>query len=196
MKMAPREIALGIATVTIGLYALTFGWWLEPRLAEWKRLGGESRDLGGIIAKMEQLISEKDTWAAQLAEVGGQLQSFPADRQMDVYWLSEMDRLAAQNGVQIIKRQAGDIQQEGTVFELPIDCKEWTGNLEALVRFLFDLQSQGAMLDVRFLHIKPHKDGMLRGQFELYCAYTQERAADNTAPAVEPPSTEPVPASP
>ena len=63
----------------------------------------------------------------------------------------------------------------GDVFELPIEVRDWEGSLEALVGFLFELQSQGAMLDIRHLVMKPNEKKVLRGRFVLYCAYTRER---------------------
>jgi hypothetical protein len=67
---------------------------------------------------------------------------------------------------------------------LPIECREWEASLDALVRFLFELQSEGAMLDIRQLLIKPRGQGILRGRFTLYCAYA--RAGDAGAGEVEP----------
>lgn len=180
MKLAPREIALGIATLGVGLFALTVSL-AKPQIDKLKGLHEECSGLKRSIVAYEQLIQQKDQWAKQLAEQGNQLQSFPADRQMDVYWLSTMDRIAAANNVSITRRQAGDITQDGNVYELPIECKEWSADLPSLVRFLFDLQNQGAMLDIRLLNIKPHKEGTLRGRFELYCAYTKDDAGNNPA---------------
>jgi hypothetical protein len=70
------------------------------------------------------------------------------------------------------------------VYELAIDCREWEATLDPLVRFLFDLQSEGAMFDVRQLMIKPKGKGVLRGRFALYCAYTRE-ASERPAPRPE-----------
>jgi hypothetical protein len=181
MKLAPREIALGITTLAAGLFALTLSL-AKPQIDKWKELRGQCEQLKHLIDSNKALIQEKDSWAAQLSEQGNQLESFPADRQMDVYWLSVMDRIAAANNVLITRRQAGEVTQDGNVYELPIECKEWSADLPSLVRFLFDLQSQGAMLDVRLLNIKPHKEGTLRGRFELYCAYTKDDVSATVAP--------------
>ena len=193
MKMAPREIALGIATLGVGLFALTLSM-AKPKIDQWKELRGQCSQLKQLIASNQQLIQAKDVWAKKLAGQGEQLQSFPADRQMDVYWLSTMDRIAAANNVTITKRQAGEVTQDGNVYELPIECKEWSADLPSLVRFLFELQNQGAMLDIRLLNIKPHKEGQLRGRFELYCAYTKDEATPAPTPAPE--ATSNAPATP
>jgi hypothetical protein len=86
-----------------------------------------------------------------------------------------MDGLASRNGVKIITRQVGEEEQAGEIYELPIECKDLEGTLQGLVRFLFDLQNEDAMLDIRQFYVKPKGKGdvLLRGRFTLYCAYTR-----------------------
>jgi hypothetical protein len=57
--------------------------------------------------------------------------------------------------------------------------------LDAIVKFLYDLQSQGAMMDVRKLMMKPHgvapQGGyLMKGRFSLTCAYTKEGVSTPT----------------
>ena len=74
----------------------------------------------------------------------------------------------------ILKRQVGEEEKHGDVYELPIDCRDWEATLDSLTHFLFDLQAENAMLDVRQLLIRPNKDASkLRGRFLLNCAYTR-----------------------
>ena len=75
--------------------------------------------------------------------------------------------------MKISKRQPGEEKQQGEVYELPIECREWEGSLDAITHFLFDLQSEGAMMDIRHLLIKPKGEGVLGGRFWLHCAYTR-----------------------
>ena len=63
---------------------------------------------------------------------------------------------------------------------MTLDCKEWEGSLEALVHFLYDLESKGVMLDMRSMYIKPNPADRthLKGSFVIYCAYMRERPAN------------------
>ena len=104
---------------------------------------------------------------------------FPADKQVDTYWLGVMDDAAAGNKLNILKRQVGGEQLVGDVYELAIDCKDWEGTLDALVHFLYSLESTGVMLDMRQMFIRPNPadHAHLKGSFVLYCAYMRERPA-------------------
>jgi len=85
----------------------------------------------------------------------------------------------------------------GDVYEMAIDCKEWDGTLDALVHFLYGLESAGVMLDMRQMFIRPSPvdHSHLKGSFVLYCAYMREGPATvvqkpetgSRKPAVVPP---------
>lgn len=177
MKISPREVALGLTTLMVSLFGGT-AIVAKPKIAEWKELRMEE---AGILQQIEQhkrLAGQRDQWTGRLQEVRDMLPQYPADGKMDVHWLSTMDRLASRHGVRILKHEPGEEKLEGDVYEMPIECRDWEGSLEAIVHFLFDLQSEGAMLDIRQLLIKPKGKNLLRGRFLLYCAYTRDAGAE------------------
>lgn len=175
MRIAQREYVLLLATGAIALYAgsATF---VKPQLDKWKDLRKQREGVAWQIERDKDMVSKKPEWEQQFADLRRKLPSVAPGRKIDVHWLSVMDTTATKHGLKISKREAGEENKVGDIFELPIQCREWSGTLDALVHFLFDLQSQGAMLDVRQLLIKPApKDpNDLRGQFTLYCVYTRE----------------------
>ena len=79
----------------------------------------------------------------------------------------------------VVAGQVGAEKPVGDVFEIAIECKEWEGSLDALVHFLYDLESAGVMLDMRQMFMRPHPTnrGLLRGTFTLHCAYMREKPA-------------------
>ncbi len=174
MKMSNRELILGIITVTVVLFGLTI-LLAKPKLDALKEVQDECRNVRNSIKVEKRLVEKKDVWEKRLADVSKLLPSEPANKDMDVHWLAVMDRIAHKHGLKIKKRLAKDEQQNGDVYEMPIECKEWEGSLESLVNFLFELQSEGAMLDIRQLTVKPKGKGVLKGRFILYCAYTREK---------------------
>ena len=176
MKITQRETMLGLFTLTAFLYGGSLIA-VKPKLDRWKELKRLQAEVNVQIQQDRQILAEKSAWMKELGELTKVLPAQPAGTKTDVHWLSKMDGLATAHGLTISKRQAGDEKQNGDVYELPIECKEWEGSLDALTHFLFELESGGAMFDVRQLMIKPKSKGVLRGRFTLYCAYTREAAA-------------------
>jgi hypothetical protein len=173
MKLSERESALLLATLAVGLFGVSFilG---RPKVREWNEIRARRAVLREEIALDRGMVAQRGEWEARFKEVSGMLSRHPADQKMDIHWMTIMDRAAARHGIGIKQRQAGEERRAGEVYELPIEVKEWGGTLDALVHFLFDLQGEGAMLDVRQLLVKPMDGGILRGRFVLYCAYTRE----------------------
>lgn len=173
MKVSPRETMLGLATLCAALYAGLF-YLGAGQLDTWKLLRVEREQLWDSIHRSQALVEEKPTWESQMQELQALMPLFPADKRMDVHWLGEMEGKAAKNDLKILRHEVGTEQREGPIFELPVYCRRWEGTLDALVHFLFDLQSEGAMLDVRYLHIKPKDKVIHDGRFDLFCAYRRE----------------------
>jgi len=168
-----RESVLGIATLAAALYGglLYVG---AGQLDGWRRLQAEKAQLWDSIRRSETLVDERAQWEDEMAQLQTLMPQFPAGMRMDVHWLREMEGKAAKHDLKILRHEAGNEQREGPIYELPVFCRRWEGTLDALVHFLFDLQSEGAMLDVRYLYIKPKDKVIHDGRFDLYCAYRRE----------------------
>lgn len=177
MRVSERELILAAITIAILLVGITFvvG---KPVLNQWKSIGVEIADQELHFERDEALIASRSQWEERFVKLGELMPSFPADKKMDIHWLTLMDQMANKNGLVITKRQVGEEKRIGDVFEMAIDVKEWEGTLDALVNFLFDLQSIGVMLDIKQLYIKPLDATKLRGRFTLNCAFSREVAAE------------------
>jgi hypothetical protein len=190
MKVHPREAVLMLATGAAALFAATV-LLARPKIEEWSSIRRQQLDIRAQIERERRLLSSADAWQKKFDEIRKMMPIQPADRPMDVYWMSIMDEVAGTHGIRIAKRQAGKEERMGDIYELPIDVREWEGSLDAAVHFLFDLQSRGAMLDVRQLTMSPkeEKDNTsLRGRFTLYCAYMRERGKGRDKPAAPTPA--------
>lgn len=118
------------------------------------------------------LIANRAQWNERYETMRSMMPPFPYEKDVVTYWLSLMDTAASKQGLTISRRQANKEVEVGDVYELPLDCKDWEGTLEQLVKFLYEIDQQGAMLDMRQLYIRPAtKPGFLKGTFTLYCAY-------------------------
>jgi Tfp pilus assembly protein PilO len=176
MKLAPRETMLTLATAAVALFAISY-MAAKPKLESMKEIELEQINVRKQIQRDRETIAEKKKWDKEYEGLRKMLPTLPAGRNTDVHWLELMDNIAGKNGIKISKRQAGEEKKLGEVYELPVECKEWEGSLDSLAHFLFDIQNEGAMLDVRQLRVKPQGKDLLRGSFTLYCAYMKESQA-------------------
>jgi hypothetical protein len=173
VKISNRESALALATISVALFGLT-ALLSRSKIDAWKSVRQQQLQVVGSIETSKRLVDQQEKWTTRMSELQGLMPRFPQGKPMDVYWTAEMEKKAAKHGLTINRRQAGAELQEGVVYELPIECRNWSGSLDALIHFLFDLQSEGAMLDIRRLSIKPRGKLIRTGSFSLYCAYMRE----------------------
>ena len=166
-----REKTMLLVAIVVVLYAaaaLSF----KKQSTNWKASQRLYASAQKKLQEERELIAAKDEWTAKYEQMRGLMPVFPYDKDVDTHWLNIMDSTATRNGFTIARRQTSKEVEVGDVYELPIDCKDWEGTLEALVKFLYDLHQEGAMLDVRQLFVRPsNRPGYLKGTFTLYCAY-------------------------
>lgn len=176
MKVTPREIVLTVVTLTAILFGGT-AIVARPKFEQWKELRAKQTVVRGEIERDLRLIDVAPSLDQELRDLVELLPLHPAGRNVDAHWLKVMDDIATKNGLNIQKRNSGGEKDLGDVYEFAIECRDWEGTLDSLVRFLFDLQAEGGMFDIRYLWIKPKEKQTLRGHFTLYCAYTREKAS-------------------
>ncbi len=171
--MSAREWILGIVTLTIALYGLLF-FMVSARLPEWRVIRAEQEDLRTAIAESRALVEERGDWEAAMAERQNLMPVFPQGQRMDLHWLSVIESVASRHELQILRHEPGEERHEGPIYELPVFVRQWEGTIDALVRFLFDIEREGAMLDVRYLHVRPRDRTIRHGRIDIYCAYRRE----------------------
>lgn len=176
MTVTGREKAMAAITAMVILYGV-LGLLAKGRIERWRLQRDEYRQTTQRMALERALIAQRPLWETRYAGMKDLMPVFPADKPVDTYWLAVMDKAATKNGLNIAKRQVGAEKLVGDVYEVAIECKEWEGSLDALVHFLYDLEAEGVMMDMRQMFIRPHptNHAVLRGSFTLYCAYMRER---------------------
>lgn len=187
--VSSRDKNMLVITVVVVLYAfaaLSF----KKQLANWKAAQRTYVTAQKKLQEESALIAARGEWSAKYEQMRDLMPVFPRDKDVDTHWLNIMDSAATRNGFGIARRQTIKEAEVGDVYELPIDCKDWEGTLESLVKFLYDLNSEGAMLDVRQLFVRPSsKPGYLKGTFTLYCAYMRGDAEKKPASPTAAPAT-------
>ena len=190
MSLSRHEQNLAIATafvVAFGLLAMKLRDGLDAWGDSLSRLEGLRRNR----AEARELINMGPQWKAQYEKVRREMPVFEPGRQVDTYWMSEMDRLAAEHSVSITRRQVGRETLVGDVYEFTTEC-QWEAPLDAFAKFLHAMQSAGAMLDVRDLVVRTNdrRKGFLRGSFTLYCAYMRGEAEEASSSESDVPGPE------
>lgn len=175
MIASNREKALLAIAFVFALFAF-LGLRLRAKIDEVNKKRAELNAAELRLEACRSLIDQRDQWTARYSEKSDMIPVFTSDARLETYWGRKLSQLATTNGLTIVKSQALKETLSGDVYEMPIECKEWEGTLDSLVNFLYDVNAEGAMLDVRDLYVRPGaaKSGGLRGSFTLYCAYLRD----------------------
>ena len=176
MKSLKEKAVMAMLVVVI-MYAGAVVLWFVSAESAWKKAAKRYDDARRTYQKEVKLIGEKRKWTEAYDTEKAAMPTFAVGKTTDTTWLSKMDEIALKNKIQISQRQGGKEVAEGDVLELPIVVNSWEGSLEALVKFMHELENTNeGMFDVRALNFKPSsKKGYLKGSFTLTCAYMREK---------------------
>lgn len=171
MKVSSREMVLLWVTGVVALGGVTY-LLVDPQLREWKVLDDKMSEAMRQVENQKRLIAQAPKWDAKLAEQKKKLPTHPQGKDVTTDLQILIERLARANGLNLISREAEKETLRGNMYEVAVNCK-WEGKLEALTRFLFDLQKEDVILDVSQLTISPNEKKVLRGGFTVYCSYSR-----------------------
>lgn len=155
---------------------------VTPQLEGWREARRIRERLDREQDTARRLIERGPEWAERLEGLRGQLPSFGTDQAVTAELLKTIRSLADQNGLTLTRIEPGDEEVVGQLHEVQVNCS-WEGELDAIVRFLYAAQLQGATLDIRQLTITPGREGTrLKGSCRLFYAFTR---GDEQAPPGE-----------
>ncbi len=171
MKISSREMILAWIAGVAALGGLTY-LLVEPTLKEWTLLEGKKAESLRQVGNQKRLIAQSSNWDAKLSELKKKLPTHPQGKDVTTDLQILIEKLARVNGLNLISREAEKETLRGNMYEVAVNCK-WEGKLEALARFLFDIQKEDVILDVSQLTISPNEKKVLRGGFTVYCSYSR-----------------------
>ena len=176
-EMSLKEKAVAATVGVIALYALAAGVWFGHSESAWKKAAKSYDRAVSEYRKESKLIAESDRWDEEYEAEKAAMPTFAVGKATDTTWMEKMDEMAARNKLQIVQRQGGEEIEADDVLELPIEVKSWEGSLEALVKFMHELENTDeGMFAITQISLKPSsKKGYLRGSFTLNCAYMREK---------------------
>lgn len=171
-----REKAILAILGVIALYAFAGILWFVSAESSWKKAAKAYDKAKRAYEAEVKLIGEKRKWVDAYENEKATMPTFESGKATDTTWRRKLDEIAARHNIVIASAQTGAEVEAGDVLELPIEVRSWEGSLEALVRFLHELENTNdGMFDITQLNFKPSsKRGYLRGSFTLNCAYMRE----------------------
>ncbi|MBR0057377.1 MAG: hypothetical protein IJP66_08625 [Kiritimatiellae bacterium] len=172
MMVSNREKAM-LAIVAILLLYASIGISFRRRMSDISDLKALRERVRRELNDKRALVAMRPDWEARYEEKRSLMPVFRSDERVETHWLKTLARLAAAHNVTLPKTQAGQEREAGGVYEMAIDC-ECEGSLESIVPFMHAIYSEGAMLDIRRLTLRPQSGkgaGGLRASFTLCCAY-------------------------
>jgi len=175
MKMSNREIIIGMVTLSVILFGFTY-WMGGSKISEQKEMAEEKVRLRRQIKLHKRILEEKENWIGRLDALQAELPVYDRRIPVSVLLSKEIKGMADSHGLDLTRTQPGVEKQVGTLYEVNVSC-EWTGDLEAMVHFLYDLHSKGIRFDVWQINIKPvaKQEGLLKGSMSIACAYRREK---------------------
>lgn len=171
-----KQKAVFAVLAVVALYAVAALTWFLSAEGAWKKAARRYEQAKATYLKEERLIAEKAKWDEAYEAEKAAMPTFAAGKAADTTWLQKMGDVATKNLVQISQRGTQKEKLEiDDVTVLPIDAS-WEGSLEALVKFLHELEnSDEGLFDVAELRFRPSaKKGYLKGDFTLNCAFMRE----------------------
>lgn len=179
--MSLKEKAVAAVLGMILLYAAAVGLWFLRQEKEWVRSRKAYDDARRKYAQERELIGERRYWDEEYESAKSSMPAFDVEQTTDIAWRRKIDNLAA--GANIVfrgERKTGAEISEGDIYELPITASRWEGSLEAVVKFMYALESgKNGIFAIKEVSMDPISKskvftGYLRGNFTVTCAYTRE----------------------
>ena len=177
-----KQTILVLAVLVVLLVAMSF-FMGSALMDDWKKtvkarekLGQQNEIAGGLIQKQAD-------WQERLDALRGRLPRFAPGQPVTAELLKTIKKTADEHQISISRMEPDEEKQVGDLSEVAIECN-WDGELDSIVRFLYAVQVQGAILDIRQLTISPAQGvaNRLKGSFTVYCAFSREEPVEE-APA-------------
>ncbi len=174
--MSRRERTVLAVIGVIALYGLAALLWFSGREAAWAKSRKAYENAKKQLARENKLISEKGQWVAKSEEVSVKMPTAAEGESTETRWQRLLEKIAQENGVEILGEQPKPEEEHGGVWEMPIEVK-FEASLARVVKFFYALDhAEGGMFDVRDLDISSRNNGFLSVKFTLTCAYMKGSA--------------------
>jgi len=171
-----KEKAILAIVGVVALYAVAVGVWFFSAEKAWSKARKAYDKACKDYVSECRMIAQKGAMRQSYEEAKAQMPVFSDGKATDTTWQRKLGAIAEKNLIVISQQQVGKEEVAGEVKELTIDVRNWEGCLEALVKFMHELENTNeGMFDIRALNFRPSsKKGYLKGSFSLTCAFMRE----------------------
>ncbi len=172
-----KQKALGAVLLVVALYAVAVGVWFMSAESAWKRAARNYQSAKATYVRECRLIERKGELAEEYESKRSAMPMFESGKATDTTWLKRVEEAAKRNLVLIGQYEAKPETEHGEVLQLPIEVKNFEASLEALVKFMYEMENaENGMFAISQLNFRPSsKKGYLKGNFTLNCAYMREK---------------------
>jgi hypothetical protein len=189
MKFTRRELILTGATLlaVVGGASVWFG---EPMLKKWDDAAAARTRLENDQREAEHIIQQRAEWEGKLKALREKIPQHLENEQVTAGLLRTIKQTADANRVNVSRLQPDEEKDLGDgLREVAIECT-WDADLDGLVHFLYAVQVQGAILDIRQMTIQPQQGlaGRLRGNFTVFNAFSRTVSKPEAVATPPPPA--------
>ena len=173
MSISSREMIL--AWLTLAAVLLGGSFWLgEPMFQEWKDQRSARNSLYDRQRLAERLLEQKTEIQNRWETLRSNMPSYPIDLDVTSQLLRNLQQSADKQGLNLVRVEPDEEVSVGDLYEVSIACS-WEGSLEALVKFLYQVQAESGMVDVRQITVTPTRGdgGRLKGNMTVDYAYSR-----------------------
>ena len=181
-KLARREMWLAIVGgLSLGIIATL--WIVQDALGDWKVASTAEKKVSDKLRVTKKTLGKGPDVAAQLEVLQRRLPRYGPDRDVTAEQMRTLDRIAQEQNFGLGQREPQAEGTNGAVREIVIHSA-WDSNLDALTHFLYALQTQDVIFDVRRLTVIPVQGSAdhLKGSLVINSAYavSDEPTGTNT----------------
>lgn len=185
-KLARREMWLAIIGGLGMAFFVTF-WIVQDALSDLKAAGQAEKKVADKLKATKKVLGKGPEVSSQLEVLQRRLPRYGPDRDVTAEQMRTLDRIAQEQSFGLGQREPQAEGTNGVVREIVIHTA-WNSNLDALTHFLYALQTQDVIFDVRRLTVIPVQGSAdsLKGSLVINSAYavSDEPTGTNTAVAV------------
>ena len=171
MKLAGRELWLAIGGgVALGLLATA--WIVQIAISDWKDAIQAEKKVTEKTRLTKRVLARREEVASQLETLQRRLPRYSPDRDVTAEQMRTLDRIAQEQSFGLGQREPQPEGTNGVIREIAIRSA-WESDLSALIHFLYALQTQDVIFDVRRLTITPAAGATdrLKGSMVINSAY-------------------------
>lgn len=164
--------ALGMAA----LYALAVAVWFMSASGAWASAKKKHDSAVKRIAREDRMIAEKDKWDQAYRDEVLQIRELDSGQNPDTFLYGLVQDIAGRNHITVSSQKTNKEGVADEMKRMTVDI-EWTGALESLVKFLYELETTDeGKFDVEAINFNPYtkRPGFLTGKMTLTCIYRRQ----------------------